>query len=406
MRAKLLKIIGVVLCAGMLSGCAIGTPAVATVDTEQTKNESIAGTEGVENGESIAGEDETQPLESEESTEGQTETLTDAPTDEQTQELTDASSEEPTEGLTDTSSEEPTEVPTEEPTEEQTEPPTVPQDPPYLIKVDRVANCVTVYASDENGDYVVPVKHMICSVGTANKTPTGVFAITDQYRWRALFSNAYGQYASRITGHILFHSVPYFSSLEDTLITQTYNDLGTKASMGCVRLKTIDAKWIYENCPPGTVVEIFDGPTTDIPEKPSALYIDPNSPFRGWDPTDPHPGNPWKTVPVTINGVTDLTVECGSEVDLTSHVSALDIDGRSPLAVSVSGTIDINKCGTYIIEYSAVGEIGTTAKVQATITVVPTPETEAPTEPQTEMSIEISTEGSDIAKEEVSTEEL
>lgn len=388
MKSKLLKIIFAVLCAGMLSGCATDIPVAVTVNTEKAETESIVETEGVEIGESTLGEEE-QTLENEEPMEGQTETSTEMPTEEQTEVLTDASSEEQT----------------EEPTEEPTEPPTVSQGPQYLIKVDRVANCVTIYASDENGACTVPVKYMICSVGAANKTPTGVFAITDQYRWRALFSNAYGQYASRITGHILFHSVPYTASLEDKLITQTYNDLGKGVSMGCVRLKTIDAKWIYENCPPGTVVEIFDGPTADVPERPSALYIDPNSPFRGWDPTDPHLGNPWKTVPITINGVIDLTVECGSEVDLTSHVSALDIDGRSPLTVSVSGTVDINKCGMYIIEYSAVGEIGTTAKVQATVTVLPVSETEAPTEAQTETPIEGSTEESGIVKEEVSTEE-
>ena len=347
----------------------------------------------------VATVDRVQTLESEESTEGQAETLTEATSEEKTEEQTEASSDEQTEDSTDGPSDGQTEGSTEEPTE----PPTVPQGPPYLIKVDRVANCVTVYASDENGACTVPVKYMICSVGAANKTPTGVFAITDQYRWRALFSNAYGQYASRITGHILFHSVPYTATLEDKLITQTYNDLGKGASMGCVRLKTIDAKWIYENCPPGTVVEIFDGPTADVPEKPSALYLDPSNPFRGWDPTDPHPGNPWKTVPITINGVIDLTVECGREVDLISHVSAVDIDGRSSLAVSVSGTVDINKCGTYIIEYSAVGEIGTTAKVQATVTVVPVPETEAPTEPQTEISTEDFTEES---RADVSTEEI
>lgn len=385
MRLKLLKIILVMLCAGMLSGCAIGTPVVATVDKQQTQ-------------------------ESEEPTEGQAETLTEESFEEKTEEQTEASSDGQTEEVTDVPSEEPTEVSTEKqseaPTGEQTEPPTEPQDPPYLIKVDRVANCVTIYVSDENGAYTVPVKYMICSVGEGNKTPTGVFAITDQYRWRALFSNAYGQYASRITGHILFHSVPYTATLEDKLITKTYNDLGKKASMGCVRLKTIDAKWIYENCPPGTVVEIFDGPTADVLEKPSALYIDPNSPFRGWDPTDPHPGNPWKTVPIKINGVVDLKVECGSEVDLMSHVSALDIDGRSPLAVSVSGIVDINKCGTYIIEYSAVGEIGTTAKVQATVTVVPIPETAAPTEPETEISTEEFTEESraDVSTEDFSEE--
>lgn len=360
----------------------MGTPVVATMDREPT-----------------------QLLESEESTEEQEETSTDEPSDEQTEEATDVSSDEQTESLTGASSEGPTEEPTEDSTEEQTEPPAVPQGPPYLIKVDRVANCVTVYGSDESGGYTIPVKHMICSVGEGNKTPTGVFTISDQYRWRALFGNTYGQYASRVTGHILFHSVPYLHQIPDTLVPGTYNELGQKASMGCVRLKTIDAKWIYENCPPGTTVEIFDGPTTDVPEKPSALQIDPNSPYRGWDPTDPDPVNPWKTVPITILGVKDLTVECGSEIDLVTHVSALDIDGRSPLAVSVSGAVDVNRCGTYIVEYSAVGEIGTTAKVQATITVVPVPETEASTELQTEAPVEISTEGSDIAKE-VSTEEL
>lgn len=116
MRPKLLKIILAMLCAGMLSGCAMGTPVVATVDTEETQVESITGSEGVETGESTLGEAE-QPLESEETAEGQTEALTDA------------------------SSEESTEMPTEEST----------QGPPYLIRVDRVANCVTVYASDANG---------------------------------------------------------------------------------------------------------------------------------------------------------------------------------------------------------------------------------------------------------------
>lgn len=349
----------------------MGTPVVATENKEQTQVESIVGTEGVEIGESTLSEAE-QPLESEESTEGQTEELT--------------------------------EVLTEEPTEEPTEPPTMLQGPPYLIKVDRVANCVAIYACDESGAFAVPVKYMICSVGAENKTPTGVFAITDQYRWRELFGNTYGQYASRISGHILFHSVPYLHQIPDTLVPGTYNELGQKASMGCVRLKTIDAKWIYENCPPGTIVEIFDGSTTDVPEKPSALQIDASSPYSGWDPTDPDPVNPWKTVPITILGVTDLIVECGSEVDLMSHVSALDIDGRSPLTVSVSGIVDINRCGTYSVEYSAVGEIGTTAKVRATITVVPVPETGTLAEPQTEIFTEVPTVESDVVKEEVSTE--
>lgn len=241
---------------------------------------------------------------------------------------------------------------------------------PYLIKVDRMANCVTVYGKDSDGAYEIPVKYMVCSVGTDGNTPTGVFVLSDQYRWRALFGGTYGQYASRITGNILFHSVPYLEESQDSLVPGAYNQLGMAASQGCVRLTCGDAKWIYDNCPPGTVVEIFDGATETVPEKPTALYIDPESPYSGWDPTDPSADNPWKKVPISIHRVEDLTVKRGSDEDILEKVFALDVDGRTLLDVRVSGTVNRDRCGTYIVEYSAVGVTGATVTVHATVTVV------------------------------------
>lgn len=240
----------------------------------------------------------------------------------------------------------------------------------YLIRVDRTANCVTIYAKDESGTFAIPIKYMICSVGTGEETPVGVFAISDQYRWRALFGGTYGQYASRITGNILFHSVPYQKESEDSLVPGAYNQLGTKASQGCVRLTCADAKWIYENCPPGTVVEIFDGPAANLPEKPTALYIDPKSPYCGWDPTDPSMRNPWKKMQVALYRVKDLIVKMGSEIDLLSGVFALDVDGQTLLEVQVSGDVDVNRCGSYTVRYTAVGATGATVTAYATVTVV------------------------------------
>ena len=49
-----------------------------------------------------------------------------------------------------------------------------PVDYPYYIKVNRQANCVTIYKKDENGNYTVPVKAMVCSVGLNNKTRLGI----------------------------------------------------------------------------------------------------------------------------------------------------------------------------------------------------------------------------------------
>ena len=35
----------------------------------------------------------------------------------------------------------------------------------YMIKVNRIANCVTVYRQDENGNFTIPYKAMACSCG-------------------------------------------------------------------------------------------------------------------------------------------------------------------------------------------------------------------------------------------------
>lgn len=160
---------------------------------------------------------------------------------------------------------------------------------PYYIEVNRKQNVVMVYGL-ENGEYTKLVKTFICSVGTS--TPTGTYKISDKYRWRYLYGDVWGQYATRITGSILFHSVPYQKKDKSTLEYWEFNKLGTKASLGCVRLMVSDTKWIYDNCPKGTKVTIYDSDELKV-SKPSAPTIDSSSPNRGWDPTDPDPNNPW-----------------------------------------------------------------------------------------------------------------
>lgn len=166
---------------------------------------------------------------------------------------------------------------------------------PYLLSVNRKQNVVTVYKMDDNGNYTEPVKAMVCSCGIGGKTPTGTFNTTNKYVWRALVGGVYGQYATRITGSILFHSVPYFKQDKGALEYEEYNKLGSEASRGCVRLAVIDAKWIYDNCKSGTTVKIYDGDEKLPLGKPTAQKIDVNSKNRGWDPTDPDSANPWKS---------------------------------------------------------------------------------------------------------------
>lgn len=163
----------------------------------------------------------------------------------------------------------------------------------YHIKVNYGANVVTVYKKDNSGKYTVPVKAMVCSTGKATPT-SGTYKMSNKYRWHQLNGGVYGQYCSRITGHILFHSVPYATNSPDSLKYTAYDKLGTKASAGCIRLTVADAYWIYSNCASGTNVEFYSSSDPGPLGKPSAQKISSNEKCRNWDPTDPLPKNPWK----------------------------------------------------------------------------------------------------------------
>lgn len=167
---------------------------------------------------------------------------------------------------------------------------------PYYVKVNRKQNCITIYTLDDNEEYTIPYKAMVCSTGLYNATPRGTYPLSTKYLWRELYGGVYGQYASRITGGILFHSVPYYRKSKNTLCTEKYNKLGQQASMGCIRLTVEDAKWIAENCPSGTLVEIYDDENPGPLGKPEVQKIDLDTPNKSWDPTDPDEENPWHQI--------------------------------------------------------------------------------------------------------------
>ena len=170
----------------------------------------------------------------------------------------------------------------------------------YYLKINYIANVVTAYTKDSEGNYTTPVKAMVCSTGTA--TPhSGVYRMSSKYRWHMLNGGVYGQYCSRITGHILFHSVPYATNSPDTLKYVAYDKLGTKASAGCIRLTVADAMWVYSNCASGTYVEFYGSSDPGSLGKPSARKISSNEVCRNWDPTDPDSRNPWNNYVETRN---------------------------------------------------------------------------------------------------------
>ncbi|WP_195963958.1 L,D-transpeptidase family protein [Clostridium cuniculi] len=123
---------------------------------------------------------------------------------------------------------------------------------PYLIYVNLSEQMTYVYKGTMNKWDTI--KSFTCSTGIDDeKTPTGIFDVRERGDW--FFSDKYqqgGKYWVQFYGDYLFHSVPYNEDQSEVVD----NTLGTPASHGCIRLKTNDAKWIYDNIEAGTKVII------------------------------------------------------------------------------------------------------------------------------------------------------
>ncbi len=171
---------------------------------------------------------------------------------------------------------------------------------PYCIAVNTAQNVVTVYSKDPaTGTYTRPVRAFICSTGLNGATRSGTWYTSEKCgQWHSLQGGVQGQWATRIHSGILFHSVPYNTANKGDLEDGEFNKLGSNASAGCVRLCVRDVKWIYDNCPMGTCVTIYNDSTVREPlGKPSIqkITVSAKDARHGWDPTDPDPANPWRT---------------------------------------------------------------------------------------------------------------
>ena len=235
----------------------------------------------------------------------------------------------------------------------------------YTIYVNRKTNLINVV--DEKTKKTV--RAMYCSTGRNYRTIRGTYYTKAKYRWRCLKGNVYGQYATRINGPYLFHSVPYYKKNVKTVETVEYNKLGSQASLGCVRLTVVDAKWIYDNCRVGTKVVINDKKQL---EKPLYLPIKISTKSKsGWDPTDPDKRNPYYPKITLKSNKTVITK--GSSFEPLSWVTATSsVSTKEELrkTLTVKGKVNTQKTGKYTLTYSVKDprtDLITTKKITFTV---------------------------------------
>lgn len=239
----------------------------------------------------------------------------------------------------------------------------------YRLEVNCEQNVVNVYERDENGEYKNCVKVMLCSVGSA--TPmSGTYSLKKYggWEWKGLQGDVYGQYATQITGNILFHSVPYTKRGDNSSLEYwEYDKLGTPASLGCIRLTVKNAKWIYDNCASGTKVYFYKDSNPGPLGKPSERKISGDSEVNGWDPTDPDSDNPWKNYDSTKKNDKENTE---SDKNNDAENKTENIEQNTEQNTEISGNTENTKTNTEIkgnteeSENSQVGSNTTNSEIE------------------------------------------
>ena len=146
----------------------------------------------------------------------------------------------------------------------------------YYIIVDKQWQLVLVYKRIDDGtklgkpDLTQPVRYMLCSSGNPNKeygheTTSGIWQIEiPKERFYQFVNLEAAQYLTLIHSRTYFHSILYDKAKDlSTLVKDSYDNLGTKASHACIRLTVPDARWMWYNIGYGTTCEIRDGDPTD-----------------------------------------------------------------------------------------------------------------------------------------------
>lgn len=167
-------------------------------------------------------------------------------------------------------------------------------DLPYMAVIYIGSQRVVIYEKDEEGHYTVPHYVFTVSTGLGNNTPRGTFRVAHRWRWLPMHG-IYCQYVTQWWGDYLFHSVMYSRTNPSTIDRDAYSNLGQKASAGCIRMPTRDAKWIYDNLERGTYVISTNAAMPD--GMPGSEGVPPMTLDVRWDPTDPTEGNPYHALP-------------------------------------------------------------------------------------------------------------
>lgn len=241
----------------------------------------------------------------------------------------------------------------------------------YLIKVNMAKDCITIYEKGGTGEYTVPVKSMACAVFEGEITGEVNYSIISKTEWKRMADNTYSHYVIQIDRNIHICSSSYAAQSNDSLDKDKYNIIGEGKTNQNICVNVADAKWLYEHCAKGATVQLYSNDANDGPlGKPDTIHLGETAEYPNWDPTDDNENNPWLGKSARIEGVKDLEIDEGEEINLLEEVKGYDVCGNDISdKIIIMGTYDLNKEGQYMITYYLKDATGSQISQTSNLTV-------------------------------------
>ena len=143
-------------------------------------------------------------------------------------------------------------------------PESYPEKGTYKLIADIERQTLIAYAKDSAGTYTVPVRYMLCSIGT--DTPVGTLETKDhKVRFGTFDSDGKArQYWTQIDESTYISSILYNEKDAGTYIEESYSALGSSFEGKGIRLTVPDARWVFYHIAAGSEIVIRMGAEDDI----------------------------------------------------------------------------------------------------------------------------------------------
>ena len=169
----------------------------------------------------------------------------------------------------------------------------------YVIYVSKGTHSVAIIGRDQNGKFTNLLRTFSTGIGKAGQTRPGRYTLSKKERWHSWSGGSYSPYSCRLSNGTFIHGPMYTAKDPNSMTAESYNEIGTDCSSGCLRTTCAAAGWVYYNCSTGTLMIITDDSRYSAP-RPKKI---PKK--QTYDPTDPG-ANP--EIPITDFNLTPASL--------------------------------------------------------------------------------------------------